>query len=367
MKIKTGFMLLLVCSLTINTTFAHPSFAHADTTTIEQSQQHQLKQALQKAHANAIILVDGKNHNHPIVISNRVKQKGKRAKAINPNRLFPIASFQKSMTGVAIEQLLHEKKLFLATPLSKYCPQVHNALQISVQQLLTHTSGLADSNDMAHKAWRRQSRLMNYTKNNYDSTGKPNQWHYANVNYGFLAIIIGKVSHESYYKYMKKNVLDPYHLKEARFYSQVKNKKKQITPSINVSYQKDMHEKGHPWHYLGREVATEYGAGDLMCSPYDYWRFVNEALLAKPTRLVRYERYASGNDTPYYAGLYIHPHEIHTNASYDGYSATMYSDWIHHKTIMVFSNNLTHKQMRSLAPIVYRIYYGQNHKGGFAY
>lgn len=365
MKSSKWPMFVLACSLTINMTCTHP--IHAETQTISQSQQQQLKKALKKAHANAIILVNGKSKNHPIVISNRISQNGKKAKAVSSNRLFPIASFQKSMTGVAIEQLLYDKKLSLSTPLAKYCPQVRSASSISVQQMITHTSGLADSNDMARKAWRRQSRLMHYTETNYDLTGKPNQWHYANVNYGFLAIIIGKVSHESYYTYMKKHVLKPYHLKQATFYSQIKNKHKQITPSINISYQKDPHEKGHPWHYLGREVATEYGAGDLMCSPNDYWRFVNEALLAKPNRLIRYEHYASGNETPYYAGLYIHPQEIHTNASYDGYSATMYSDWVHNKTIMVFSNNLSHKQMRALAPIVYRIYYGTNHKGGFAY
>lgn len=364
-KRKCGVMLLLAFSLA-SSALTHPTPVHADSNTITESQQQQLQQALKKAHANAIILVNGKRANQPMVISNQIKQKGKRAKAIDPDRLFPIASFQKSMTGIAVEQLLHDKKLFLTTSLAMYCPNVRMAKQIRVQQLITHTSGLADSNDMARKSWHKQSHLMDYTQHNYDLTGKPNQWHYANVNYGFLAIIIGKVSHQSYYTYMKKNVLQPYHLK-AKFYSQVKDKKKQITPSIDISYQKDAHEKGHPWHYLGREVVTEYGAGDLMCSPNDYWRFVNRALLSKPTRLIRYEHYAAGNDTPYYAGLYIHPHEIHTNASYDGYSATMYSDWIHHKTIMVFSNNLSHKQMRSLAPVVYRIYYGPNHKGGFAY
>lgn len=367
MKKRYWSMLLLACSLTLNTTLISLTSVSADSNTITESQQQQLKQALKKAHANAIILVNGEQTNRPMVISNQIKQSGKRAKAIDPDRLFPIASFQKSMTGIAVEQLLHDKKLFLTTSLAQYCPNVRTARQIRVQQLITHTSGLADSNDMARKNWRKQSHLMAYTQHNYDLTGKPNQWYYANVNYGFLAITIGKVSKQSYYTYMKKNVLEPYHLKEARFYSQVKDKKKQITPSIDISYQKDPHEKGHPWRYLGREVATEYGAGDLMCSPNDYWRFVNDALLARPTRLLRYERYAAGNDTPYYAGLYIHPHEIHTNASYDGYSATMYSDWVHHKTIMVFSNNLSHKQMRALAPTIYRIYYGPNHKGGFAY
>ena len=56
---------------------------------------------------------------------------------------FHIASVTKTFTAAAILQLERAGKLKLNDPLSKYVPDFLNGERITIEQMLTHTSGLA--------------------------------------------------------------------------------------------------------------------------------------------------------------------------------------------------------------------------------
>lgn len=362
MKIRYKAMLLISAAACFLTS-TNP--VQAKTSTCSPGQAKQLKQVLRENKANAVIIVNGKSSRHPTIIHNEIKVNGHRAKPVSVNKLFPIASFQKSVTGFAVQKLLNQHDLTLKTKLSKYISGVPNGGQITVLHLLTHTSSIADASNMAEHVLRSQAQLRHFTiKNSQTGPAALGQWHYANSNYGLLAIIIGRVSHQSYYHYMRSHIFKPYHLKKVAFFPNLSLHSK-LTPSINVRYSKDKQEQGHPWTYLRREMASEYGAGDLLCAPITYWQFINQEILNHPHLLVTYYYRAKHSDNNYYAGFYVHPGQIHTNGSYDGYSCTMYSNYHTKRTLMVFSNNLSHKQMRKLGPQLYRVYFG-NQKG-FAY
>ena len=57
---------------------------------------------------------------------------------------FHIASVTKTFTAAAILQLERQGKLKLSDPLSKYVPDFLNGERITIEQMLTHTSGLPD-------------------------------------------------------------------------------------------------------------------------------------------------------------------------------------------------------------------------------
>jgi len=57
---------------------------------------------------------------------------------------YRIGSITKTFTAVMIFQLIEEKKLTLDTKLSNFFPEMPNATQITIANLLNHSSGLAD-------------------------------------------------------------------------------------------------------------------------------------------------------------------------------------------------------------------------------
>ena len=60
----------------------------------------------------------------------------------NSDAIFQIGSITKQMTAAVIMQLQEEGKLSVKDPLSKYFKGFQNADKITVEHLLTHTSGI---------------------------------------------------------------------------------------------------------------------------------------------------------------------------------------------------------------------------------
>src|SRR6185503_11758148 len=66
---------------------------------------------------------------------------------VKPEMVFRIGSMTKQFTAVAILQLVKEGKVSFDDRLSKYVPDYPGTEAITVEQLLTHTSGLKSYND----------------------------------------------------------------------------------------------------------------------------------------------------------------------------------------------------------------------------
>ena len=63
----------------------------------------------------------------------------------SPEMIYRIGSITKSFTALAVLQLEAQKKLSVQDPVVKYVPEVPKAWQsITIQQLLTHVSGIPD-------------------------------------------------------------------------------------------------------------------------------------------------------------------------------------------------------------------------------
>src|SRR5580765_1937367 len=61
--------------------------------------------------------------------------------------IFPILSITKSFTAMVILKLQELKKLSVTDKLTKYLPNFPNANKITVEQLITHTSGIYNFTD----------------------------------------------------------------------------------------------------------------------------------------------------------------------------------------------------------------------------
>lgn len=140
-----------------------------------------------------------------------------------PNNLqtkFNLGSAGKLFTSVAIAQLIQQHKLELSTPIYKlipsWLPNTAQAKMITVNQLLTHTSGLG--NYMDDKRWKLGADSGLY-RNVSDYKPLITRDHllfspgtsqsYSNNGYVLLGAIIEATAHTSYENYLNKNIFQP--------------------------------------------------------------------------------------------------------------------------------------------------------------
>lgn len=138
-------------------------------------------------------------------------RKSRKPAAVNTE--YEIGSITKQFTAAAILQLQEAGKLHLDDKLSAYLPTAPHASEVTLRQLLSHTSGMPEYLDAveAAKAIEKPAsfdRLMSYI------AGKPldfppgSRWAYSNTGYMLAGRVIEVVSHESYWEYLRTHLLD---------------------------------------------------------------------------------------------------------------------------------------------------------------
>ncbi|UUV20593.1 serine hydrolase domain-containing protein [Paenimyroides aestuarii] len=119
------------------------------------------------------------------------------------NGQYRVGSVTKIFTAIAVFQLIEEKKLTLQTPLSKFYPQIKYADQITIENLLSHTSGIFNITfwdnyySTRNQNFSKEQILNIITKEKPDF--KPNKdCSYSNSNYVLLGYIIEDLTGKSY-------------------------------------------------------------------------------------------------------------------------------------------------------------------------
>lgn len=309
---------------------------------VSASQKRAMQTTLNHADANAIV-VAGKNANNPTVLANhaQVKRVGK----LRPTQLFPIASFQKSVTGLAIQQLINQHQLKLHQRLHRFFPKLPHSRQITVADLLTHKSGLVDVHQIAQRPIQTQKQNINFTEHNFRVVGRPGKWRYANINYGLLAMIVSKVSLANYQDYVREHIIEPNHIHGMVFFNQLKSAR-DLAPSAAPL---GVGRRQNPWYYLQLEMSVEFGAGQLLGTPLSYWQFLQKAVLNDHHVVAKYRQASKQPATRhYYAGFYFQGKQIHANGAFRGYSCTVFANLRTHQAVMIFTNNLNLMKCRSL-------------------
>jgi CubicO group peptidase (beta-lactamase class C family) len=129
--------------------------------------------------------------------------------------IFQIGSITKQFTAAIIMQLQQEKRLSVKDKLSKYFSGFANGEKITIEHLLTHTSGIYNyTNDtvlMKSDVTRHYSadEMVGMFKN-YKADFEPGtKWNYSNSGYSLLGYIIEKVEKKPYEKVVRHRILQP--------------------------------------------------------------------------------------------------------------------------------------------------------------
>lgn len=142
--------------------------------------------------------------------------------------LFHQASVSKTFVVTAVMQLVERGQVELDSPVKNYLPyfkmEDERYLQITVGQLLNHTSGMPDEEDYA---WDRpeydEESLERYVKSvsRHKLLSEPGtHFAYSNIAYEILGDLIAKVSGLSFEQYMNEHMLEPAGMTSSSFLKQ---------------------------------------------------------------------------------------------------------------------------------------------------
>jgi CubicO group peptidase (beta-lactamase class C family) len=133
-----------------------------------------------------------------------------------PQTTFRIASITKQFTASAILKLQEEGKLSVDDKLSKYITDFPRGNEVTLRQLLNHTSGIHDYSpepehlsDVAKSTTTEaEIELIKKQKSPYDFD-PGTKWRYDNSGYELLGYIVEKVSGQNYGNFLRGNFFQP--------------------------------------------------------------------------------------------------------------------------------------------------------------
>lgn len=132
---------------------------------------------------------------------------------------FRIASNTKAFTAAVVLQLVGEKRLSLDTPVSRWLPEIPG--DITVRQLLNHTSGLYDPTNEASFWTPYLSGDRGYVYRPRDLVARAVEHDrvagYSNTNYLVAGLLIEKVTGRNAVSEMYRRILVPLHLAHTSF------------------------------------------------------------------------------------------------------------------------------------------------------
>lgn len=135
---------------------------------------------------------------------------------LNENSIFELASVSKQFTAMAVVILKEKGKLSYDDKISKYIPELINYSNITIRNLLNHTSGLPDYSEIMDTVFDKSKIATNkdiveiFAKEKPALLYEPNtKWEYSNTGYALLASIIEKVTGMSYADYLNKVIFKP--------------------------------------------------------------------------------------------------------------------------------------------------------------
>lgn len=140
--------------------------------------------------------------------------------AATPSMRYKIGSNSKQITATAILLLSDDGKVSLDDPVSKFFPDLTRAGEITIRQLLSHTSGYEDYYALDYVApymarpTTAQQIMDQWAKKplNFDPG---TQWQYSNTNYVIAGAIIEKITGRPMMDFLRARIFEPLGMKSA--------------------------------------------------------------------------------------------------------------------------------------------------------
>ncbi|MBN8880326.1 MAG: beta-lactamase family protein [Sphingobacteriales bacterium] len=180
---------------------------------------------------------------------------------------YRISSITKMYTAVMIFQLIEEDKLKLSDRLDKFFPQIPNATKITIDQILSHRSGIPnvvpDGSGMQPRT--EEERIAEIARLQPDF--EPGSRHlYSNSGYVLLGYIVEKAGGQSYQQALKDRIVSKLGLQNT--YMGTGNTNVARNESLSYRYVGGWREAREP------DFSIVAGAGAIVSTPTDMVKFI---------------------------------------------------------------------------------------------
>jgi D-alanyl-D-alanine carboxypeptidase len=242
---------------------------------------------------------------------------------LQSDMVFRLGSVTKQFTATAIMMLVEQGKVALADPIDKYLPgypmQGH---VITVEHLLTHTSGIQSYTDMPGwmanriKADLTVKELVDGFKNEPMQFAPGTRYRYNNSGYVLLGAIIEKASGQSYESFVSERIFKPLGMTHSYYGSN-----EPVIPKRADGY---TGQAGSPRHAQYLSMTQPYAAGSLVSTVDDLaiWdgSLYTEKLLKRASLEKMWTPYtlADGTSTGYGYGWQMGPLRGHRTVAHGG-------------------------------------------------
>ena len=228
-------------------------------------------------------------------------------RAADVNTRYAVGSISKEFTAAAILLLQERHKLSLDDKVSKYFPDLTRASEVTIRQLLSHTSGYEDyaPQDYLIPEWTKPTTpaaiLDRFAKKplNFDPGTR---WQYSNTNYVLAGEIFEKVSGTPLVAFLREKIFDPLGIRSAGDCIET-------SPTDASAYTRFSLGPPRP---VAREASGWYfAAGELCMTPSDLARWDVALLQRKILSAKSYDEFTrevklnNGDLTGYALGLQI--------------------------------------------------------------
>lgn len=273
---------------------------------------------------------------HTVTVNNGFANAAKKtANSSDGTVLYPLASLQKAMTGAIIQQLISSGNLSAGTKLSRYYPQVKGSSNITIQQMLSMSSGL-DNNDTTPAKVMTENQAYTSMLKRLESTGKMT-YDYSDVNYVLLAGIIAKATKQSYVSNLKTRIINKLVMKNTK----VVDSNNIDTSSIALSYsRKATTDYTSPQSVSLPRLSAIPGAGNMLTTPSDYYKFILGLQNGSVLTAKQYQQLLSYG-TVYSGGMYVTQNGVkYNNGSFggQGYHSGYFATTGNYHMAIVFEN-----------------------------
>ena len=279
--------------------------------------------------------------------------------AIDSQTNFRLASFTKQFTATAIMLLAKDGKLRYDDTLSRFFPDFPAyGRSITVRQLLTHTAGLPDYEDLYEAKFAKTPssqipqitdsqvlKLLSEQKAEMFPAGS--RWHYSNSGYVVLGLIVEKVSGMPYQDFLKQRIFDRLEMHDTVAFVNGKN---QVTHRA-YGYRKN--ESG--WEFADQSpTSATLGDGGIYSSLDDLARWDaairNYMLLSAqemqpaltPVNVPGGARHDDGTPAQYGFGWFLDPYRGRRRMYHDGetsgFRTTIQRFLDEHLSIIILAN-----------------------------
>lgn len=243
-------------------------------------------------------------------------------KKATPEMRYSIGSISKQFTAAAILILQEKGKLQLDDPVGKYIPGLTRGDEVTIREILSHTSGYQDywPEDYLMKSMEQpttaQEILDHWAKKPLDFE-PGTQWQYSNTNYVIAGLIVEKVSGQKLIEFLQQRIFHPLGMQSVWDSDEAKLTQGDATPYIRYALGplRQAPKEGRGWLFAAGELAMN--AHDLAL-----W---DESLMARS--LLKPESYdemftevklKDGKGTHYGLGVSVGELDGHRDISHGG-------------------------------------------------